>query len=218
MTETEWPACSKPWEMLEYLGPRADRRRCLLFAAACGHQLWPHLEDYEQGKVTASERYADGVAPPEELLTALQVIRIDGVDLESITEMDHNSWAHFEAEDFAGYAADLATRGREYPDDLTREAAWFAACDAERAAQSMLLRDIFGNPFRSVPVASTWRTAAVALARSMYESRDFSDMPILADALEEAGCADATILGHCRDPKVTHVRGCWVVDLVLGKS
>jgi hypothetical protein len=52
----------------------------------------------------------------------------------------------------------------------------------------------------------------------MYEWREFSAMPILADALQDAGCEDDTILGHCRDPQFTHVRGCWVVDLVLGKS
>jgi hypothetical protein len=52
----------------------------------------------------------------------------------------------------------------------------------------------------------------------MYESRDFSPMPILADALQDAGCDNDTILAHCRDEQHTHVRGCWVVDLVLGKG
>ncbi|MDY3556283.1 hypothetical protein R5W24_005446 [Gemmata sp. JC717] len=52
----------------------------------------------------------------------------------------------------------------------------------------------------------------------MYESRDFSAMPILADALQDAGCEDGAVLDHCRDPHGVHVRGCWVVDLVLGKS
>jgi hypothetical protein len=52
----------------------------------------------------------------------------------------------------------------------------------------------------------------------MYESRDFSAMPILADALQDAGCDKEDILTHCRDTSLTHVRGCWVVDLVLSKS
>ena len=60
--------------------------------------------------------------------------------------------------------------------------------------------------------------AYVALARGMYESRDFSAMPILADALQDAGCDNDEVLNHCRDPKQVHVRGCWVVDLVLNKS
>ncbi|MFO0824270.1 MAG: hypothetical protein U0792_14350 [Gemmataceae bacterium] len=58
----------------------------------------------------------------------------------------------------------------------------------------------------------------MALAQQMYDSRDFSTMPILADALQDAGCDNADILSHCRDEIATHVRGCWVVDLVLGKS
>jgi hypothetical protein len=75
------------------------------------------------------------------------------------------------------------------------------------------------NPFRPLTFSSAWRTdTAVALASQMYESRDFSAMPILADALQDAGCDNDAILSHCRDTSLTHVRGCWVVDFVLGKS
>jgi hypothetical protein len=88
----------------------------------------------------------------------------------------------------------------------------------ERLAQATLLRDIFGNPFRPVAFSPQWRTdTAVALARQLYESRDFGAMPILADALQDAGCDSADVLGHCRG-EGPHVRGCWVVDLVLGKE
>ena len=81
-----------------------------------------------------------------------------------------------------------------------------------------LIRDIFGNPFRPVSLSPEWRTStAVALAQQMYDSRDFSAMPILADALQDAGCDNADILDHCRGPG-PHVRGCWVVDLVLEKK
>ncbi|WP_439621244.1 hypothetical protein [Gemmata sp.] len=81
-----------------------------------------------------------------------------------------------------------------------------------------LLRDIFGNPFRPVAVAPEWRTSTVvALANQMYESREFGAMPILADALQDAGCDSDDILVHCRQTG-DHVRGCWVVDLVLGKG
>ena len=81
------------------------------------------------------------------------------------------------------------------------------------------LRDIFGNPFRPVAFSPAWRTdTALTLARTMYESREFSAMPILADALQDAGCDNTDILDHCRNPKQVHVRGCWVVDLVLGKA
>jgi hypothetical protein len=82
-----------------------------------------------------------------------------------------------------------------------------------------LLRDVFGNPFREVKFDKRWKTdTAVSLAKQMYESREFGTMPILADALQDAGCDSDDILSHCRDAKQVHVRGCWVVDLVLGKS
>ncbi len=88
-----------------------------------------------------------------------------------------------------------------------------------KAAVPWLLRDIFGNPFRPVPFSPKWATdTAVSLARTMYESRDFSAMPILADAFQDAGCDSEDILNHCRDVNATHVRGCWVVDRVLGKE
>ena len=80
------------------------------------------------------------------------------------------------------------------------------------------MHDIFGNPFRPVAFDPAWRTStAVELARQMYEAREFSAMPILADALQDAGCENADVLGHCRGPG-PHVRGCWVVDLLLGKA
>ncbi|MBP3955935.1 hypothetical protein J8F10_11630 [Gemmata sp. G18] len=81
------------------------------------------------------------------------------------------------------------------------------------------MRDIFGNPFRPEIFSPSWRTSdSIALASQMYASRDFSAMPILADALQDAGCDRADILDHCRDTSLMHVRGCWVVDLVLGKK
>ncbi|MBX9585326.1 MAG: hypothetical protein K2X87_33890 [Gemmataceae bacterium] len=84
--------------------------------------------------------------------------------------------------------------------------------------QCAWLRCIFGNPFRPVVFDPEWRTSTVvALARGMYEGRDFAPMPVLADALQDAGCEHADILAHCRG-NGPHVRGCWVVDLVLGKG
>ncbi|AMV27755.1 hypothetical protein VT84_25360 [Gemmata sp. SH-PL17] len=80
------------------------------------------------------------------------------------------------------------------------------------------IRDIFGNPFRPVALSPSWRTSTVvALASQMYGSRDFSATPVLADALQDAGCDSADVLDHCRN-NGPHVRGCWVVDPVLGKE
>ena len=96
-----------------------------------------------------------------------------------------------------------------------RDAGDMAAAD-EIEYQAALLRDVIGNPFRRVTFHRAWRTStAVALGRRMYESRDFTPMPNLADALRRAGCECAEVLAHCRGPG-PHVRGCWVVDLVLG--
>jgi hypothetical protein len=91
-------------------------------------------------------------------------------------------------------------------------------CPVELAAQAELMRDIFGNPFREVVFDPAWCTSDVlAMAQAMYSNRDFSAMPILADALQDAGCDEEDILSHCREDR-EHVRGCWVVDLVLGKE
>jgi hypothetical protein len=81
-----------------------------------------------------------------------------------------------------------------------------------------ILRDIFGNPFRPVTLDPRWLTASVVdLASAIYEERAFERMPILADALMDAGCDNDDILNHCRGDG-PHVRGCWVVDLLLGKE
>jgi hypothetical protein len=95
---------------------------------------------------------------------------------------------------------------------------WQLVSEDELAVQTALLRDIFGNPFHSVVLDSAWLTQDVVnLAQSVYSGQGFNALPILADALEEAGCTDAGIFSHCRQPG-PHVRGCWVIDLLLGKT
>jgi hypothetical protein len=89
---------------------------------------------------------------------------------------------------------------------------------SERAQHCALLRDIFGNPFRPTALNRAWQTSTVvALAQAIYTDRAFDRLPILADALEDAGCDNADILNHCRQGG-EHVRGCWVVDLILEKK
>jgi hypothetical protein len=81
-----------------------------------------------------------------------------------------------------------------------------------------LMREFFNPQWGPLPSQAAWRTdTVVALARQMYDSRDFRAMPILADALQDAGCDNDEVLNHCRAGAV-HFRGCWVVDLVLGKE
>jgi hypothetical protein len=92
---------------------------------------------------------------------------------------------------------------------------------AERKRQAAYARCIFGNPFHPIILNPAWLSwhggLPVSMTQRMYDSRDFADMPVLADALEEAGCQDQDILTHCRSGS-EHVRGCWVVDLLLGKE
>src|SRR5262249_39746048 len=93
--------------------------------------------------------------------------------------------------------------------------------DGLRTRLCEIIRDIFGNPFRPSTLNPTVLTCnggtVPKLAQAIYDGRTFDQLPILADALEEAGCINPDILAHCRQPGV-HVRGCWVVDLLLGKE
>lgn len=101
---------------------------------------------------------------------------------------------------------------------------WWPGVKTELPGQELpaswrpLFDDVFGDAFRPVAFDPAWRTETVlALAHRMYDTRDFDLMPILSDALQDAGCEDAAILDHCRGPG-PHVRGCWVVDSVLGRQ
>lgn len=95
------------------------------------------------------------------------------------------------------------------------------AKDQEAVAQAALCREIIGNPFRVASVEPIWLlregNTGVSIAQAIYEGQDFSSLPILADALEDAGCSDEAILSHLRGPG-PHVRGCWVIDLLLGRQ
>jgi hypothetical protein len=94
----------------------------------------------------------------------------------------------------------------------------FNTCLSQWSAQSALIRDIFGNPFRPIALDPRWRSAdVVGLARGIYDERAFDRMPLLADALMDAECDDEQVIGHCRS-EGPHIRGCSVVDLVLGKE
>ncbi len=195
MTESEWLACEDPAVMLEWL-PRHNvppsERKLRLFACACCRQVWPLLTDERsQAAVVAAEQYADGL----------------------ITED--------------------------------------AARAAEQREQAALLREIIGNPFRPVEYDRCCglrnQGLVIKIAYRIYSERDFAAMPILADALEDAGCDNEEILRHCRGwercsncdgngqaipysrcgfchstgwmpLRGPHVRGCWVLDLLLGKE
>jgi hypothetical protein len=230
MTEAEWLACDEPTPMLEFLQSTASDRKLRLFACACCRRLWPLLSDERsRGALVVSELYADGLVSPEELDTACRQAGVASGALlrgseststaATAAEIAVETEARYVVENATLIAADAAAHAiaeNVKPDDYDAE--WRAARNAEVIEQSHLLRDLFA-PFvpRLVP-DRIWRTdTAVSLACQMYESRDFSAMPILADALQDAGCDSTAILDHCRGPG-PHVRGCFVVDLLLGKE
>ncbi|MCI0701576.1 MAG: hypothetical protein L0241_10880 [Planctomycetia bacterium] len=215
LREIWWRTASHPRELLEFLEDHKRGRKWRLFMCACGRRCLEQMPGEVYRKAVAlGEAYADGEASTE---------MMESVAVVAFGELD-NHRQHPEAY-AAGYVAvAVASLGGSHLFDVTLHLSGCAASvgknqAAEFAVQADFVRDIFGNPFRSVIFSSEWRTdTAVSLARTMYESRDFSLMPILADALQDAGCDNEDILSHCRDANQVHVRGCWVVDLVLGKQ
>ena len=151
-----------------------------------------------------AERYADG-------------------SLEAAALQQYRNHLYRHVENNRVFAAVLATT---FPSNqrptVTASGTWQGTVTYLGQALAPYVRDVLERTFCGIhrPVAfnPAWRSdTALSLAQQMYESRDFGAIPILADALQDAGCEDELILHHCRDAKQPHVRGCWVVDLVLGK-
>ena len=219
---------------------RGSDRKLRLFACACYHRIahvLPH--PVARDAILTAERFADGAASAAEFQAADARIRelADAIEPQwRASDGDERRALHpthaalalagvvcwCEPQKAAWYASSNAYLEYPYlanPGVDVHSPSRYEAEAAEKRAQCRLLREIFGNPFRPPAFSSEWRTdTAIALARQMYEAREFSAMPILADALQDAGCDNAGVLNHCRDPNATHVRGCWVLDLVLGKE
>ena len=212
MTETQWKKATDPTAMLAFVAGAASERKLRLFAAACARAVWDHVpEGWMREAVGCAERYADGRAAMEEVGRYRDF-------LQAMTRRDatpEQLELVFGAKK-AVYAAVFASVfGTGVAHTLTRAAVW-RAFPERHALLPALIRDLFGNPHRPAAVDPRWLTSAVVdLARTIYDSRDFAAMPILADALEEAGCDNTALLSHCRSGG-PHVRGCWAVDLVLG--
>ncbi len=226
MREKTWLACKDPERMLTFLGNRASDRQLRLFALACVRRAWRFVTDERIPQlVTVLENLADGTLKDRARGTArTQSLAITRAKLDMMQQcVSSELWSAFEKKldrrnisfgESAAAAFGYEARGEE------RDGRTFGrAKEAERAQQAALVRDIFGNPFRKVKFDKRWRTdTAVAVAKQMYESRDFGAAPILADALQDAGCDSDDLLNHLRDTSATHVRGCWALDLVLGKQ
>ncbi len=206
-------------------------RKYRLFACACCRCCWDLLtDDRSRAAVEVAEQYADGRATSADLLRA-------HVRAYSAIWGTRDGITHTRQHRIAAMAVShltlLCRRAYENPDALhqvTFQNGHLIAVLTKNAArkdldwhqdwprQVFLLRDLFGNPFRRRTVDRAWQSSTVvSLAQSIYAERAFDRMPILGDALEEAGCIDVDILHHCRTGG-EHVRGCWVIDLLLGKE
>jgi hypothetical protein len=238
MTEAEWLHSGDVDAMVRFLADqidlparRAGQRKLRLFACACCRR-WEHLlADGEVRKaLDAAERYADGQLADKTIQGWYRKAH-RARDRERLPADVSPPWPAYHAVMSAAVPGKYSTYLYAHREILSAAAgsaggqqgseAWKAAEAAESRALSGLLRDIVGNPFRAAAIDPgwlAWQGGTVGkLAREIYDHRAFERLPILADALEEAGSTDADLLGHCRSPG-PHVRGCWPVDALLGKS
>jgi hypothetical protein len=225
-TETEWLTCTDPQPMLMFLrGNSTDRKGCF-FEAACCRRIWHLLrDDRTRAAIEALERYADDATLFLEMVELTD--QVDAVcnchNSRTYKRFQEADWAVLWAtmqprEDDQSVPTHAASAMAYYCAKNPRSKAWNTAWDVERLAQAALLREIIGNPFRPITINPSWLTSTVlALASGIYGEKAFDRMPILADALQDAGCDSEDILTHCRQPG-EHVRGCWCVDLLLNKQ
>jgi hypothetical protein len=244
VTEAEWLGGADPRAMLEFLRGKASDRKGKLFSVACCLRVWHLLADERLHEaVILAERHADGEATDGDMAEAVEAIsRVSYSVLEYAVYSAARSAlgaalsyamtvAQTTAEAVARYAIrpipptanlPLPSRRTIRRPRLRPQAQRYDAIVAERLAQCLLLRDISHNPFCPPPPLTTavlnWSDGTVRrIAQGIYEERAFHHLTILADALLDAGCEDDALIAHCRSAG-PHVRGCWAVDLILGKE
>ena len=214
MDEEQWLNATEPRLMLEFLrlSGRASERKLRLFAVACCRLVWPLLAD--QGSwaaVEAAERYADGQATLAEMTAAAAGAWVDAARAVGYSDAEEA----VRTASTCGCLLAMQAAAR-----LTGD--WATPHATECGKQADALRDIIGNPCQPLPEIDSawllWDSGSVRrLAETIYETGRFEDLPVLADALEDAGCTAAELLGHLRGSGL-HLRGCWPVDLLLGKE
>jgi hypothetical protein len=221
MTEADWLACTDPQPMLEFLRDKASDRKLRLFAVACCWRHRQRVRDWVgyRDSVEATERFADGIISHLDWNDARRTLIGYTIDNRLVCS-DAQSWKDaLEMAtdcDYFDPSFELDPPAEDSTDFRIRR--WKAVVQHERRCRSDMLRDIFGNPFRPASIDSAHRTPPVIqLASAIYDQRAFDRLPELAIALEQAGCHDPGILEHCRSG-CEHVRGCWLLDLVLRKS
>jgi hypothetical protein len=243
MTENDWLMSTDGAELAEHLGAELTGRKAhLLMLACCRRHARYFVDDVVREAVAATAaHFTDPIAPD---------VPFDGPHLRELYRRVERVAAAHRAEPVRGVAFGVLVAVQpvavmEALDESLQYLIYSCLHDiasglpddeaqGELAAQAALAREIFGNPFRPVTVKPEWRTDTVlALARQMYATEELSAMPILADALQDAGCDNTDVLNHCRDPNLLsveppagstgapcclHVRGCWVLDLILEKA
>jgi hypothetical protein len=213
----EWLSCQYPGTMMVWLRT-ADARKLRLFACACCRRIWERMSDPERKLVETAERWADGHISRIELQTIRDQLK-PHLPTDRFGELPRSAKA----------ALATATPRKTALRNLLADVAVCQMANIgdgdhlknAHAHHSLLLHDIFDYLFLRTlinPNWLTWNDGTVGrIAQAIYDERAFDRLPILADALEDAGCDNADILNHCRQPGV-HVRGCWVVDLLLEKE
>jgi hypothetical protein len=233
MTEQEWLDCTETWRMLGHLPGKESDRKLRLFALACCGRVSHLLQDEQVKQASACiERYAEGAIKPTTLRKRLRRVEMDRK--ERIKPYSPQWFASLVIEhvvtpigvdspdqcaQFVGHALSTAA-GHAHGSD-----SWMASNRMETAVLCHLLRDICGNPFRTTSLDPALITPTVRnLAAAAYEERSLPSgeldphrLAVLADALEEAGCASTAILDHLRSAG-PHVLGCWPVDGILAKG
>ena len=215
MTEAEWLTATDRVAVLAFLRDRVSERKLRLYlCAGCRAVWWLLVLKESRHAVEVAERYADGEATADELGAAAYHAEADCLPAVPGGPPFVAAWlANFAANDLPFRPDSEGPHG--FSRWCFRMITWMAEV---RWPGSWLTHDIFGNPFRPVTVDPAWLTSDVfALAAGIYADRAFDRLPILADALQDAGCDNADILNHCRSDG-PHVRGCFVVDLLLGKE
>ncbi|MEX1231174.1 MAG: hypothetical protein WEB58_13090 [Planctomycetaceae bacterium] len=219
LTDEEWNDCQELRKMLECLRHtyRLSTRKTRLLGVAMCRQIWNLLPTENcRNAVLVGERYADGKATHEESLAASEIAHHEGMTYPGGKRHERIKDATFASSQVA--ESDVAPEGVAWSAGMALGTENGMSVHKGLSVHIDLLRDIFRNPLQPATVDPSWQTPAVVeLANVIYENRAFDRMPRLADALEEAGCRDADILSHCRSPS-PHVRGCWVVDLLLEKK
>jgi hypothetical protein len=225
MTDAEWAACEDPRVLLPHLASHAGTRKQWLFACACCRSVWHLLPDVSREATEAVERYADGASTQDELIALFQgysewaaLSSLGGAQAAGAVGHLGGRWRWRQTPHWMDLRYIVEGVARSAAEALAKAIPWREA----RRAQCDLLRDVLRNPADEQaalpPGWPTWNGGIIpSLAAAIYDDRAFDQMTILADALEDAGCADQVLLDHCRGGS-EHVRGCWALDALLGTA